>query len=142
MTRRVRLENAKDPTDDHQTPPASVVAFLVGTTLVAGVFAAVYHSRKTIRDAKRIKHGDTVGRVHQLLGAPTTAFETDADLRRSEFGPSSFVFNDTANTASEVPVTKLPVVTGRAEWTKYASAAVHLVYYDEDGVTVVFWGDT
>ena len=66
----------------------SITALLVATPLVVGVFAAVHYLRSPIRDAKQIQQGDTVDRVHQLLGAPTTVFETDADLRRSDLGPN------------------------------------------------------
>ena len=120
----------------------SITALLVAATLFVGVFAAVHYLRSPIRDAMQIQQGDTVDRVHQLLGAPTTVFETDADLRRSELGPMSFVFTDTGNTMSDVPVTKLPVVNGRAEWFEYTTTAGHLVYYNEEGVEVVFWGGT
>ena len=114
----------------------------IATALVAGLFATVHYLRKPIRDAKHIQQGDTVDRVHQLLGSPTTVFETDAALRRSEFGPMSFVFTDTGNTMSDVPVTKLPVVTDRAEWFEYTPAAGHLVYYNDGRVEIVFWGGT
>jgi len=115
---------------------------IIATALVAGLLATVYSLRKPIRDAKQIQQGDTVDRVHQLLGTPTTVFETDPALRRSEFGPKSFVFTDTGNTVSDAPVTKLPVVSDRAEWFEYTPTAGHLVYFNDDRVEIVFWGGT
>lgn len=120
----------------------SITALLVAATLFVVVFAVVHYLRKPIRGAKQIQQGDTIDRVHQLLGAPTTVFETDADLRRSELGTNSFVFADTTDTVPEVSVAELPVVTGRAEWFEYTATAGHLVYYNDDGVEVVFWGST
>lgn len=114
----------------------------IAAAVVAGLLATVYYLRKPIRDAKQIQKGDTGDRVHQLLGAPTTVFETDAGLRRSELGPMSFVFTDTGNTMPDVPVTKLPIVTDRAEWFEYTPTAGHLVYYNDDRVEIVFWGGT
>ena len=54
----------------------------------------------------------------------------------------SFVFTDTGNTMSDVPVTKLPVVPDRAEWFEYTPTAGHLVYYNDDRVEIVLWGGT
>ena len=117
-------------------------ALFVATAVILALLAPVVYLRAPIRSAKQIKQGDTVDRVHQLLGAPTTVFETDADLRRSELGTNSFVFADTTNTVSEVSVAELPVVTGRAEWFEYTATAGHLVYYNDERVEIVFWGGT
>ena len=80
--------------------------------------------------------------MHQLLGQPETTFESDAELRQSDLVPMSFVFTDTTNTTSDVPVSQLPMVSNRAEWFPIGPTAGHLVYYDEDGVEIVFWGGT
>ena len=69
-------------------------------------------------------------------------FESDADLRRSELGTNSFVFADTTDAIPDVSVAELPVVTVRAEWFEYTATAGHLVYYNDEGVEVVFWGGT
>lgn len=122
--------------------PIGIPILFIATAVVVGLLATVYSLRKPIRDAKQIQQGDPVDRVHQWLGAPTAVFETDAALRRSEFGPMSFVFTDTGNTMPDVPVAKLPVVTGRTEWFEYAPTAGHLVYYIDDRVEIVFWGGT
>ena len=76
-------------------------ALFVATVVVLTLLVPVVYLRAPIRSAKQIQQGDTVDRVCQLLGAPTTVFETDADLRRSELGTNSFVFADTTNTVSK-----------------------------------------
>jgi hypothetical protein len=117
-------------------------ALILASALLVGLLATAHHLRKPIRDAKKIQQGDGVDRVHRLLGSPTTVFETDAELRRSELEPMSFVFTDTGNNLSDVPVAELPVVTGRAEWFEYTPTAGHLVFFKDDHVEIVFWGGT
>ncbi len=119
-----------------------ITILCVAIAVIGGLVGTVYSLRKPIRDAKQIQQGDTTGRVHQVLGTPTTVFATDAELRRSKLGPMSFAFTDTGDSMSDVPVTELPVVTGRAEWFEYAPTAGHLVYYTDDQVELVFWGGT
>ena len=122
--------------------PLGIRALFVATAVILAFIAPVVYLRAPIRSARQIQQGDTVDRFHQLLGAPTTVFESDADLRRSELGTNSFVFADTTDAIPEVSVGELPVVTVRAEWFEYTATAGHLVYYNDEGVEVVFWGGT
>ena len=119
-----------------------VITLLLATVVVAALLTAFLYLRKPIRDAKKIKPGDSAQRVHQLLGSPKTVFETDAELRQSELSPMSFVFKDTGNTMSDVPVSRLPVVNNHAEWFPIGPTAGHLVYYNDEGVEIVFLGGT
>ena len=115
---------------------------LIATVVVAATIAIVLYLRKPIRDAKKIQTGDSAQQVHELMGSPETVFNTDAELRQSVLAPMSFVFTDTGNTMSDVPVSKLPIVEDRAEWFPVGPTAGHLVYYNDGGVQIVFWGGT
>ncbi|MFT7631886.1 MAG: hypothetical protein ACI87E_002926, partial [Mariniblastus sp.] len=115
---------------------------LIATVVVAVLISTILYVRKPIRDARKIRLGDSAQRVHQLLGPPGTAFESDAELRQSDLVPMSFVFTDTTNTMSDVLASQLPMVNYRAEWFPMGSTAGHLVYYNKDGVEIVFWGGT
>ena len=115
---------------------------LIATVVVAVLLSTILYVQKPIRDAQKIRLGDSAQRVHQLLGPPENAFESDAELRQSDLVPMSFVFTDTTNTMSDVPVSQLPMVSYRAEWFPMGPTAGHLVYYNDDGVEIVFWGGT
>ena len=119
-----------------------ITGLLIATVVVAAMIASVRYLRKPIRDAKKIQTGDSAQRVHELMGSPEIVFETDAELRQSDLAPMSFVFSDTDNTMSDVPVSQLPVVNNRAEWFPMGPTAGHLVCYNDDGVVIVFWGGT
>ena len=119
-----------------------VAGLLIATTVVAAMIWSISYLRKPIRDARKIKPGDSTQRVHELMGSPGIVFETDAELRQSDLAPMSFVFTDTGNTMSDVTVSQLPVVNNRAEWFPMGPTAGHLVYYNDDGVQIVFWGGT
>ncbi len=115
---------------------------LITMAIVAVLFAIVHYLRKPIRDAKQIRPGDTVSRVHEILGTPTAVFASDVELRRSYLAPMSFVFTDLERSSPHVPVAGLPVVSEHAEWFEYSATAGHLVYFDQDRVAIVFWGGT
>ena len=115
---------------------------LIATVVVAVLISCILYLQRPIRNARKIRPGDSPQRVHRLLGQPETTFKSDAELRQSDLVPMSFVFTDTTNTMSDVPVSQLPMVSNRAEWFPMGPTAGHLVYYDEDGVEVVFWGGT
>ena len=108
------------------------------TVVVAVLIACILYLQRPIRNARKIRPGDSPQRAHRLLGQPETTFKSDAELRQSDLVPMSFVFTDTTNTMSDVPVSQLPMVSNRAEWFPTGPTAGHLVYYDEDGVEVFF----
>ena len=135
--------------ENHVNSQPSQSSLRIGTrglfiaTVVAAVLISCFlYVLRPIRNARKIRLGDSAQRVHQLLGQPETTFESDAELRQSDLVPMSFVFTDTTNTTSDVPVSQLPMVSNRAEWFPIGPTAGHLVYYDEDGVEIVFWGGT
>ena len=66
-----------------------VITFLVAVT-------ALWLLRAPIRNAAKIKPGDSAAKVHKLLGEPDAAFETTAELQASYLGPMSYVFTDNA----------------------------------------------
>ncbi|MDC0294383.1 hypothetical protein OAU26_08930 [Mariniblastus sp.] len=115
---------------------------LIATVVIAVLISWFLYVQRPIRNARKIRPGDSVQRVYQLLGQPESTFESDAELRQSDLVPMSFVFTDTTNTTSDVAVSQLPMVSNRAEWFPIGPTAGHLVYYDEDGVEIVFWGGT
>ena len=120
----------------------SIKGLLIAFVVVAVLVSVACYLTKSVRGARKIQTGDSSARVRELLGSPTEVFYSDAEMRTSILGPMSYVFSDVNGKISEVPVSKLPVVAARAEWFEYTPTAGHLVYYDEQGVQVVFWGGT
>jgi hypothetical protein len=102
--------------------------------------AGVYLIRTPIRNASKIKPGDSAAQVHELLGEPDEVFATTEQLRTSYLGPMSYVFTE-RDGRSGIALDDLPPVVTRAEWFEYGSAG-HLVYYNEQGVVDVLWGGT
>jgi hypothetical protein len=116
-----------------------VLAFITAFALVA---TPLYILRAPIRSAAKIELGDNAAAVHGLLGEPDAVFETTAELQASSLVPMSYVFAE-RNSWREVALHELPPVVTRAEWFEFDSGtAGHLVYFDENGVTNVFWGGT
>ena len=87
----------------------------------------------------RIQLGDSSEQVHVVLGVPTIVFNSDAELRASKLTPKYFAFSVVRNSQFDWPVSKLPAVKHRAEWHQFLPTAGHLVYYDVNGVEVVYW---
>ena len=119
-----------------------ISALLIATAVCSVLVGGIVYLRKPISDARQIQTGDSPDRVRELLGDPTTVFNSDAELRGSILRPMSFVFSDTRDTVFDLPVSKLPPVKKYAEWFEYTPTAGHLVYYDENGVETVYWGGT
>ena len=107
---------------------------LAAVTFLLCLAAAIYLVRTPLRNAAKIKVGDSETVVRSLLGEPDDVFETTEEFRSSY---RSYEFKD----VSGRPVEELPPVDRRAEWFEFGSAG-HLIYYDENGVTDVFWGGT
>ena len=121
----------------------SVFALLLcGTTVAFLLAASIYQLRRPIRKALQIRVGEPITRVHQLLGEPTLCFQSDAELRRSNFRSRSFVYTKADGTFVDVSGADLPPANGRIEWFGYTSTAGHLVYYEAECVDAVFWGGT
>jgi hypothetical protein len=113
---------------------------VVTLTLCALAAVGIYVARSPFRNAAKIQRGDSASDVHKLLGEPEAVFKTTEELRSSYLRPMSYVFTDKSG-RSGISVDELPSVVSHAEWFGYASAG-HLVYYDDNGVTDVFWGGT
>lgn len=116
--------------------PIAVLILTVCLFSAAGILVL----RSPIRTAAKIHPGDSASDVHKLLGKPEAIFKTTEELRSSYLRPMSYVFTERSGGA-EILIDELPAVVGRAEWFGYSSAG-HLVYYNDNGVTEVFWGGT
>ncbi len=119
-----------------------ITALLTITAIAALLATGVHYLRKPIRDGKQIRPGNSSAQVHELLGTPTQVFYSNAELRASQLISESFVFSSTDKNQSGVPALHLPFVAAYTEWFEYTPSAGHLVYYDEKGVRIVFWGGT
>ena len=119
----------------------SKTSWLVLVGCVVFVVVGVYLLRKPQVNAKHIRIGDSIERVHQIMGSPTEVYYSTAELRGSILYPMSYVFRDLAGNQTGIPANELPDVKIRVEWFEWLSAGT-LVYYDENGVTEIYWGGT
>ncbi len=118
----------------NRSHPSPWVTTTAALALCALLVLAWYFARTPIRNAAKIQPGDTSAVVHGLLGSPDRTFDTVHEVQASY---RSYVFKD----QSRRTLAELPSVDNRAECFEFGSA-VHIVYYDEDGVTEVYWGGT
>lgn len=113
---------------------------LIATAIIACLMAGLVYLRKPISDAKRIRVGYSLEQVHEVLGAPTTVFKTNSALRASKLNPRLYTFSAARDSIGDLPASRLPAFKCHAEWFQYTSTQGHLVYYDENGVELVYWG--
>ena len=117
-----------------------ISSLFIATFGFSVLMAGLVLVRKPIYDAMRIHEGDSFEQVHDVLGDPSIVFNSDAELRASKFTPQNFAFSVVIDAELESPVSKLPAIKRCAEWFKHTQTTGHLVYYDANGVEVVFWG--